>query len=137
MSADIALWPRARHGLVLEMSIKDSLTSMGLSAREQQEQGCSLREKEPGDTGHQPTDLVRAMVIRAPSRCDGGSDPALFSELQQETSLRQATIKEDLGVHPGRAVSARTAEGWAGLRDTCNIVQAWTPEHKLKQSCWT
>lgn len=25
MSADIALWPQARHGLVLEMSIKDSV----------------------------------------------------------------------------------------------------------------
>lgn len=36
MSADIALWPQARHGLVLEMSIKDSLSSTGLSAREQQ-----------------------------------------------------------------------------------------------------
>lgn len=104
MSADIALWPQARHGIVLEMSIKDSLPSTGLRAREQQKQGYSSREKESGDTGHHPTDLSRAMVRRAPSRWNGGSDPGLFSELQQEISLKPATIKYDLGVQavPGQ-----------------------------------
>lgn len=58
MSADIAAWPQARHGLVLEMSINGPLTSTGLNAREQQKQGRSTRENEPGtrgDTEQAPT----------------------------------------------------------------------------------
>lgn len=42
------------HRQVLEMSIKDSLPSTGLNAREQQKQGCSSREKELGTQGTTP-----------------------------------------------------------------------------------
>ena len=78
------------------------------------------------------------MVIGPSTRCNGGSGPGLFSELQQETSLETSYQHCRFGVHPGRAVSARTAGDRAGLRDTYNIVQAspWTPEPKLKQSSW-
>lgn len=61
MSADIAPWPQARHRLVLETSINGPLTSTGLSAREQQKQGCSTRENEPGAEG----DTVQALTARA------------------------------------------------------------------------
>lgn len=68
------------------------------------------------------------MVTGPSTRCNGGSGPGLFSELQQETSLETSYQHCRFGVHPGRAVSARTAGDRAGLRDTYNIVQA-SPGH--------
>lgn len=43
--------PQARHRLVFETSINGPMTSTGLSAREQEKQGCSTRENKSGAKG--------------------------------------------------------------------------------------
>lgn len=87
-------------------------------SKEQPEQGCSSREKELGDTGHHPTDLSRAVVTRAPSRWNGVWDAALSSELQQESSLRQAILRKVWGyIQGGQCLSSQCQGsrrlGWA------------------------
>lgn len=99
MSADIVPWPQGKTQANSWMSINGPLTSTGLNAREQQQQGCSMGENETdaeGDTRPHwqrtnPQNLSRARVVTGPSTtCNGRTGPGLFRELQRETKLERS-----------------------------------------------
>lgn len=140
MSADIALWPQARHGLVLEMSIKDLLSFTGLRARSSQSRAAPQGRRSWETQGTTPQTWA-GLWWQEPHPGEMECEMQLYPV---SSSRRAAWDKLSWGRFGGTSregsacpASARAAGGWAGLRDTSNTIQAWTPEHNLKQSSRT
>lgn len=123
-SWDVYKWPTDFNWAECQGAAKAGLLHQGEWARSRGWHGAS-----PHRQGTVSQHQSRARVVTGPStRCNGGSGPGLFSELQQETSLETRYQHCRFGVHPRRAVSARTAGDRAGLSNTYDVAQA-SPGH--------
>lgn len=108
--------PQARHKLVFETSINGPMTSTGLSAREQEKQGCSTRENKPGAESDGVPEQGQGGDRRHPQGEMVGQGQGHSKSSSRRLVWRYATDTVDARVHPGSAVSARTAGDRTGLR---------------------